>query len=86
MPRRCVSGLQKAARRENRFEKSPGLEGSLKHSGAGKGLHFASQLTSHRRFNTAITLRKVSIKVKSSPWDFRLQERNKKAANKKNKT
>lgn len=56
---------------ENRFEKSPGLEGSLKHSGAGKGLHFASQLTSHRRFNAAITLRKVSIKAKSSPWDFR---------------
>ncbi len=62
MPRQCVSGLQKAARGENRFEKIPGLEGSLKHSDGGKGLHFTSQLTSHRRFNAAVTLKKVSIK------------------------
>lgn len=72
-PRQCVSGLQKAARGENRFEKSPGLEGSLKHRDGGKGLHFASQLTSHRRFNAAVTLKKVSIKKGSSPWDFRLK-------------
>ncbi len=73
MPRQCVSGLQKAARGENRFEKIPGLEGSLKHSDGGKGLHFTSQLTSHRRFNAAVTLKKVCIKKGTSPWDFRLK-------------
>jgi len=47
MPRQCVSGLQKATQGgENRFEKSSGLEGSLKHRDGGKGLHCASQLTS----------------------------------------
>lgn len=72
-PGQCVSGLQKAAQGENRFEKSPGLEGSLKHRDGGKGLRFASQLTSHRRFNAAVTLKKVSIKKGTSPWDFRLK-------------
>lgn len=71
MPRQCVSRLQKATLGENRFEKSPGLEGSLKHRDGGKGLHFASQLTS--RFNAAVTLKKVSIKKATSPWDFRLK-------------
>lgn len=73
MPGQCVSWLQKAAWGENRFEKSPGLESSLKHRDGGKGLHFASQLTSHCRFNAAVTLKKVSIKKGTSPWDFRLK-------------